>query len=250
MGGTYSVEATIEVKGLCKSYDGVKAVQNINFSVHRGEVFGLLGANGAGKSTTIECILGTKKQDAGTVSILGMSPMRDRKQLFEKVGVQFQELNFQDKIKVSELCEVTASLYKIPADYLSLLKRFGLSDKLKSPVNELSGGQKQRLFIVLALIPDPEAVFLDELTTGLDARARRDVWQSLSELKQKGVTILLTSHFMDEVEALCDKILILKNGETIFHGTVSEAVSKSPFEEFEDAYLWYTDEEEKRNEDI
>ncbi len=237
------MEATIEVKKLCKFYDHIKAVENINISIRRGEVFGLLGANGAGKSTTIECILGTKKQDGGTISILGMNPQKERKKLFERVGVQFQEANYQDKIKVAELCEVTASLYKTSLDYGALLKQFGLSDKLKSLVSELSGGQKQRLFIVLALIPNPEVVFLDELTTGLDAKARRDVWKSLSELKVKGITILLTSHFMDEVEALCDKIMILKKGESIFYGTVQEAIATSPYEKFEDAYLWYTDEE-------
>jgi len=237
------METTIEVKNLCKSYEHIKAVENINISVCRGEVFGLLGANGAGKSTTIECVLGTKKQDNGTISILGMNPQKERKKLFEKVGVQFQEANYQDKIKVAELCEVTASLYKTSLNYGSLLKQFGLSDKLKSLVNELSGGQKQRLFIVLALIPNPEVVFLDELTTGLDAKARRDVWKSLSELKAKGITILLTSHFMDEVEALCDKIMILKKGESVFCGTVQEAIVASPYEKFEDAYLWYTDEE-------
>ena len=237
------METTIEVKNLCKFYDNIKAVENINISICRGEVFGLLGANGAGKSTTIECILGTKKPDSGTISILGMNPQKERKRLFEKVGVQFQEANYQDKIKVAELCEVTASLYKTSLDYGTLLKQFGLSDKLKSLVSELSGGQKQRLFIVLALIPNPEVVFLDELTTGLDAKARRDVWKSLSKLKAKGITILLTSHFMDEVEALCDKIMILKKGESVFNGTVQEAISTSPYEKFEDAYLWYTDEE-------
>ncbi len=237
------METTIEIKNLCKSYDHIKAVENINISVYRGEVFGLLGANGAGKSTTIECILGTKKQDNGTISILGMNPQKERKKLFDKVGVQFQEANYQDKIKVSELCEVTASLYKSSLDYGALLKQFGLSDKLKSLVSELSGGQKQRLFIVLALIPNPEVVFLDELTTGVDTKARRDVWKSLSKLKAKGITILLTSHFMDEVEALCNKIMILKKGESIFYGTVQEAIATSPYEKFEDAYLWYTDEE-------
>lgn len=129
---------------------------------------------------------------------------------------------------MSELCEVTASLYKTSLDYDVLLKQFGLSDKLKSWVSELSGGQKQRLFIVLGLIPNPEVVFLDELTIGLDAKARRDLWKSLSELKAKGMTILLTSHFMDEVEALCDKIMILKRGKSIFCGTVQEAISVSP----------------------
>lgn len=241
------METIIEVKKLCKSYNNIKAVENINFSICRKEVFGLLGANGAGKSTTIECILGTKKQDSGTVSILGMNPQKERKKMFEKVGVQFQEGYYQDKIKVSELCEVTASLYKEPSDYVALLKQFGLHDKLKSMVSELSGGQKQRLFIVLALIPNPEVVFLDELTTGLDVKARRDVWNSLSELKAKGLTILLTSHFMDEVEALCDKIMILKNGKDIFYGTVKEAIEASPYDKFEDAYLWYTEEEENES---
>ncbi|MEM5770943.1 MAG: ABC transporter ATP-binding protein, partial [Bacillota bacterium] len=171
------------------------------------------------------------------------NPQKERKKLFERVGVQFQEANYQDKIRVAELCEVTASLYKTSLDYGDLLKQFGLSDKLKSLVSELSGGQKQRLFIVLALIPNPEVIFLDELTTGLDAKARRDVWKSLSALKEKGITILLTSHFMDEVEALCDKIMILKKGESIFCGTIQEAIATSPYERLEDAYLWYTDEE-------
>ncbi|MDQ0178416.1 ABC transporter ATP-binding protein [Bacillus chungangensis] len=244
------METVIQVENLSKSYAEIKAIQNVNISVYRGEVFGLLGANGAGKSSTIECILGTKKQDSGTVSILGMNPQAGRKHLFEKVGVQFQEANYQDKITVSELCEVTQSLYKSSLNYEDLLRRLDLSDKLKSQVNELSGGQKQRLFIALALIPNPEVVFLDELTTGLDVRARRDVWKCLSELKSKGLIIFLTSHFMDEVEALCDKITILKKGNIIFHGTVKEAIESSPFEKFEDAYLWYTEEEVTVNESI
>ncbi len=241
------METTIEVNQLSKFYAAVRAIENVSFSVCRGEVFGLLGANGAGKSTVIECILGTRNHDRGTVAILGMSPQKDRKRLFEKVGVQFQEANYQDKITVAELCEVTQSLYKTSQSYPDLLKRFGLSDKIKSPVSQLSGGQKQRLFIVLALIPNPEVVFLDELTTGLDTKARRDVWKCLSGLKEKGLTILLTSHFMDEVEALCDKIMILKSGKSIFYGTVQEAIAASPYEKFEDAYLWYTDEEGKEN---
>ncbi|MCL2108652.1 MAG: ABC transporter ATP-binding protein [Oscillospiraceae bacterium] len=240
------METIINVENLCKSYGDIRAVQNVNISVCRGEVFGLLGANGAGKSTTIECILGTRKHDSGNVSVLGLNPHieKNRKALFEKVGVQFQEANYQDKITVWELCEVTSSLYKTPASYQALLKQFSIEDKMKSPVNELSGGQKQRLFIVLALLPNPEVVFLDELTTGLDPRARRDVWKCLSELKSKGLTILLTSHFMDEVEILCNKIIILKKGNIIFQGTVNEAIENSPHEKFEDAYLWYTDESE------
>lgn len=234
------METVIKVEGLSKSYSGVSAIKNISILVERKTVFGLLGANGAGKSTTIECILGTKKQDSGTVSVLEMNPRIHRKRLFERVGVQFQEANYQEKITVSELCQVTQSLYKETVDYKELLEKFGLSDKHKSMVSELSGGQKQRLFIVLALIPKPEVAFFDELTTGLDAQARRDVWDCLSGLKEKGLTIFLTSHFMDEVEALCDKICILKSGKIVFSGTVKEAISSSPFEKFEDTYLWYT----------
>ena len=237
------METVIEVNKLHKSYDSVNAVNGISLTVNRGEVFGLLGANGAGKSTTIECILGTRHPDSGEVSILGMNPLKDRKKLFERIGVQFQEISYQDKIKVSELCQVTSSFYKNPADYLVLLQQFGLKDKKNSYVAALSGGQKQRLFIVLSLIPKPEIVFLDELTTGLDPKARRMVWKSLTDLKNKGLTILLTSHFCDEVEVLCDRIMILKRGEIAFYGTVSDAIFKSPFDHFEDAYLWYADEE-------
>ena len=164
------MKEVIKVEQLTKSYGNFIAVDNVSLSVSRGMVFGLLGANGAGKSTTIECILGTKNPDSGQVSILELNPKVDRKSLFEKVGVQFQEMNYQEQIKVSELCEVTASLYQNPLNYIELLMEFGIGDKQKSFVKDLSGGQRQRLFIVLALIPNPEVVFLDELTTGLDAR--------------------------------------------------------------------------------
>lgn len=237
------MQEIIKAKQLTKSYGKLLAVNNVSFSVSRGSVFGLLGANGAGKSTTIECILGTKKADSGQVSILGMNPSEDRKKLFERVGVQFQETNYQEQITVQELCEVTACLYKNAANPTDLLTRFGIADKQKSLVRDLSGGQKQRLFIVLALIPNPEVVFLDELTTGLDAKARREVWKILSGLKEKGLTILLTSHFMDEVEILCDEICILKQGKAVFYGTVEQAKEVSGCKKFEDAYLMLSGEE-------
>ncbi len=137
---------------------------------------------------------------------MGCNPKKDRHRLFQNVGVQFQEGGYQTEIKVSELCEETACLYEAPVDWKKLCEQFGIGNKIGNAVKSLSGGERQRLFIVLALIPNPELVFLDELTTGLDAKARRDVWKILSELKSKGLTIFLTSHFMDEVEALCDKI--------------------------------------------
>lgn len=244
------MQEVIKVQQLTKTYSKIAAVDNISFSVSKGAVFGLLGANGAGKSTTIECILGTKKFDKGEVSILGMNPIKDRKKLFQKVGVQFQESTYQDQITVAELCEVTASLYAEAASPTQLLREFGILEKEKNAVKDLSGGERQRLSIVLSLIANPEVVFLDELTTGLDAKARRQVWSILSALKKKGLAILLSSHFMDEVEALCDQVCILKKGKIVFYGSVPEAIEFSPHDRFEDAYLWYTDEEGKTDENI
>lgn len=240
----------IKVDQLTKSYGEITVLDNISLSIDRGMVFGLIGANGAGKSTTIECILGTKKADNGKISILEMDPLTNRKRLFEKIGVQFQEATYQNSITVKELCEVTASLYKKPKQPVMLLKKFGIADKQKNYVKDLSGGQRQRLFIVLALIPNPEIVFLDELTTGLDVKARREVWKILSELKKDGLTIFLSSHFMDEVEALCDCICILNKGKIVFYGSVNEAIKTSPYDKFEDAYLWYSDEEKDTDENF
>lgn len=234
------MKEVIKVSQLCKSYGEKPAVDNLNLSVKRGMVVGILGANGAGKSTSIECILGTKKADSGYVSICGMDPIKDRKKLFEKIGVQFQDSNYQSEIRVNELCEETACIYKNPANWRSLLNEFGIADKAMNQVKSLSGGERQRLFIVLALIPKPEVVFLDELTTGLDVRARREVWSTLEKLKDSGLTIILTSHFMDEVKVLCDEIIILNKGKTVFYGTVEEAIKNSPYDKFEDAYLWYS----------
>lgn len=236
---------TISVANLSRSFNGVRAVNDVSFSVRRGEVFGILGANGSGKTTTIECILGTQKADTGQISILGLNPKQSRKTLFEKVGVQFQENSFQDRITVLELCELTKSLYRAPMDYKILLERFRLTGKCKNLVSELSGGERQRLFIVLALIPNPEVLFLDELTTGLDSKARREVWNYLRAFKNEGVTILLSSHFMDEVEALCDRILILKMGEMVYCGTVQEVIESGAYASLEDAYLAFSGEENK-----
>ncbi|MDO4269178.1 MAG: ABC transporter ATP-binding protein [Eubacteriales bacterium] len=237
------MQEALKVERLSKSYGNQLALDNLNLCVRQNSVFGLLGANGAGKSTTIECILGTKKADSGIISVLGRDPKKDRRNLFQEVGVQFQEGDYQPEIKVSELCEETACLYKSPADWKSLCEQFGIGDKVSRAVKSLSGGERQRLFIVLALIPDPQLVFLDELTTGLDAKARRDVWKILEGLKSNWLTVFLTSHFMDEVEALCDEICILKNGRAVFYGTVAQAKEQCGCEKFEDAYLVLSGEE-------
>ena len=186
-------------------------------------------------------MLGTKQADNGTVRLLGQDPKKHRRTLFERIGVQFQEGDYQKEIKVSELCEETASLYRKSADWRKLCEQFGIGDKANAAVKSLSGGERQRLFIVLALIPQP--VFLDELTTGLDAKARRSVWKTLEHLKKQGLTIFLTSHFMDEVEALCDEICILKKGTAVFRGTVEQAKKQCGLEHFEEAYLQLSDEE-------
>ena len=233
----------IFVEGLTKAYNGKTVLDHLNLSVKSGTVFGLLGANGAGKSTTIACMLGTKQADCGTVRLLGQDPKKCRRALFERIGVQFQEGDYQREIKVSELCEETASLYRKSVDWRALCQQFGIGDKVNTPVKGLSGGERQRLFIVLALIPQPELVFLDELTIGLDAKARRSVWKALEHLKEQGLTIFLTSHFMDEVEALCDEICILKKGTPVFRGTVEQAKTQCGCERFEDAYLQLSDEE-------
>ena len=233
----------ISTQGLTKTYGRKTALRDLSLSVERGTVFGLLGANGAGKSTAIECILGVRGMDAGQVRLLGQEPRHGRGALFQKIGVQFQEGDYEREIRVRELCEETACLYESPADWRALCCQFGIGDRLDAPVRSLSGGQRQRLFIVLALIPRPQLVFLDELTTGLDAKARRGVWKQLETLKAQGLTIFLTSHFMDEVEALCDKICILKKGNAVFQGSVEEAKRQCGCARFEDAYLMLADEE-------
>ena len=233
----------IHVEHLTKAYGGRVVLRDLCLSVPGGTVLGMLGANGAGKSTAIECMLGVRRADGGTVTLLGRDPRRRERALFERIGVQFQQGDYQQQILVGELCEETACLYRRPAPWRALLAQFGIGDKEKSAVRSLSGGERQRLFIVLALIPQPELVFLDELTPGLDARARREVWAALEGLKRRGLTMVLTSHFMDEVEALCDSVCILRKGKTVFQGTVGQAKRQCGCERFEDAYLALSDGE-------
>jgi len=234
----------LTVKKLSVTYGTKEAVDNISFSIKPGEVIGILGANGAGKSSTIAAVLGIEKSNYEELTMLGKSPILHRKEVFQEVGVQFQETNFQEGLTVCEACEQWESLYKHTADVPLLLQTFGLVGKETQLVKTLSGGERQRLAVLLALISNPKLVFLDELTTGLDTKARRLLWKQLLAMKEKGLAIVLTSHYMDEVEALCDKILILKEGKTVFHGTIQEVIHVSKKATLENAYLYYAGEED------
>ena len=237
-------EPPVSARNLTKSFSGRRVVDDLSFDAQKGEVFALLGHNGAGKSTTIDLILGLKAPEAGTARILGMDAAKHRKQVFERVGVQLQNTRYQPGITVEEACIEYASLYAAPADYPQLLERFGLGTLRKSFVSKLSGGERQKLSVVLALIGSPEIVFLDELTTGLDVVARREVWRTLKQLKGQGLTIFLTTHYMEEAEALCDRVCIIKSGKKVTEGTIDEVITASGQKNLEDAYLFFMGEEE------
>lgn len=237
-------EPSVSVKNLTKSFAGRAVVDDLSFDVQKGEVFALLGHNGAGKSTTIDLILELKTPDRGSAKILGMEAAKHRKQVFERVGVQLQNTQYQPNITVEEACIEYASLYAAPADYPQLLEQFGLGTLRKSFVSKLSGGERQKLSVVLALIGNPEIVFLDELTTGLDVVARREVWRTLKQLKEQGLTIFLTTHYMEEAEALCDRACIIKSGKKVAEGTIGEVVAASGQNDLEEAYLFFMGEEE------
>ena len=237
-------EPAVSVRKLTKSFSGRRVVDDLSFDVQKGEVFAMLGHNGAGKSTTIDLILGLKAPERGSAKILGMDAAKNRKQVFERVGVQLQNIRYQLNITVEEACIEYASLYADPANYPKLLERFGLGTLRKSFVSKLSGGERQKLSVVLALIGSPEIVFLDELTTGLDVAARREVWRTLKQLKDRGLTIFLTTHYMEEAEALCDRVCIIKSGKKVTEGTIDEVITASGQKNLEDAYLFFMGEEE------
>ena len=204
--------AVIEVSDLHKEYGPKVAVDNVSFTVQRGEIFGILGPNGAGKTTTVECVVGLRKPDRGRISVLGLDPQRDHGELRELVGVQLQDGQLPDKLRVSEALDLYASFYRRPADAGELIERLGLGDRRDAAFAKLSGGQKQRLSVALALIGTPKVAVLDELTTGLDPAARREVWGLISEIRDTGVTIVLVTHFMEEAERLCDRVAVIDNG--------------------------------------
>lgn len=234
----------VNVLNISKYYGNKSVVKNVSFVIKKGECFGILGHNGAGKTTIVEMILGLKKiEKGGTIQLLGNDMHVRRRELFNLVGAQLQDSSYPYKIKVKEACEERAVLYNCEIDIETQLKLFSLFDLKNREVESLSGGERQRLSILLATIHDPAVLFLDELTTGLDAVARREIWKYLNGLKNKGTTIILTSHFMDEVEALCDSVMLLRNGEILIQGKVDEVIQATPYKTMEEAYLWYMGED-------
>jgi ABC-2 type transport system ATP-binding protein len=217
----------IQVSGIRKTYGRTVAVDEVSFEVSEGEIFGLIGPNGAGKTTTMECIEGLRRPDRGTISVLGLDPLRDVYKLQDRIGVQLQQAQLQKRIKVWEAVDLWASLYQKKAiDAEHLLEQLGLTDKRGAWFMNLSGGQKQRLFIALALINDPEVVFLDELTTGLDPQSRRAIWDLVRGIRDRGKTVFLTTHLMEEAERLCDRVAIIEHGRIIDIDSPNRLVDK------------------------
>jgi len=212
----------IEVDRLTKRYGATVAVDDVSFTVAEGEIFGLLGRNGAGKSTTVDLVAGLRAPDQGRIRVAGLDPRRDRQELHHLLGVQLQESQLPDRLTVAEAMRLYASFYRRPADIAGLLAQLDLTDKRNTAYRRLSGGQKQRLSIALALIGRPRIAILDELTTGLDPVARRDTWQLIDDIRNQGVTIMLITHFMDEAERLCDRVAIMRDGRLAALGTPAE----------------------------
>jgi ABC-2 type transport system ATP-binding protein len=216
----------IQVSGIRKTYGATVAVSDVSFEVSEGEIFGLIGPNGAGKTTTMECVEGVRRPDRGAISILGLDPFRDVYQLQNRIGVQLQQAQLQKRIKVWEAVDLWASLYSKAVDGDRLLEQLGLATKRNAWFMTLSGGQKQRLFIALALINDPEVVFLDELTTGLDPQSRRAIWDLVRGIRDHGKTVFMTTHLMEEAERLCDRVAIIEHGKIVDIGSPAELVGR------------------------
>ncbi|MET8862045.1 ABC transporter ATP-binding protein [Nonomuraea sp. NPDC004580] len=236
----------IEVNALVKRYGGLPVVNEVSFSVAEGEIFGILGPNGAGKTTTVECVEGLRRPDGGSIRVLGLDPVKDRKELSHLVGVQLQQSLLPENIKVAEALDLFASFYRTPKDWRALLEEWGLAEKRQAKFGSLSGGQKQRLFIALALVGDPKVAFLDELTTGLDPAARRSTWELIKRVRAAGVTVVLVSHFMDEVEELCDRVAVFDRGRIVALDSPANLISNvdadqhlrfRPLAPFDDALL-------------
>ena len=209
------MDRVIEVENLRKAFGSTVAVSGISFHVDRGEIFGIVGPNGAGKTTTVESVVGLRRPDAGRVAVLGLDPHSQRSRLSQRIGVQLQHSALPDRLKVWEALDLYASFYRRSVDWRPLMDDWGLDDKRDTEFAKLSGGQKQRLFNALALVNDPELVFMDELTTGLDPQARRRSWDIVRSIRDRGTTVVLVTHFMEEAERLCDRVAIIDRGSIV-----------------------------------
>src|SRR5512136_1647323 len=225
------MDTIVQVEGLHKVYGATVAVEDVSFEVKEGEIFGMVGPNGAGKTTTIECLEGLRKPDAGTVRVLGADPQQAGQTLCLRAGMQLQQSNLPDRMKVREALDLYASFYPNPVDWEELLTQLGLEEKRNAAFSKLSGGQKQRLFIALALLPDPQLVFLDELTTGLDPQARHAIWDLVRDMRRRGKTVILSTHFMEEAERLCDRVAILDRGKIVALDTPASLIRSLGAEE-------------------
>ncbi len=227
MAGSSSNPVLVQAEDLRKRYGTLEALAGVSFEIRQGEVFGLLGPNGAGKTTTIEILEGLRQPDSGRARVCGLDPSREGKELKEKIGAQLQATVLSDKIRVEEALELFQSFYRRRVGVESLLERFGLAEKRKTFFEHLSGGQKQRLALALALVNDPELVLLDEPTVGLDAAVRRDIYALIERFRAEGRTVLLTTHYIEEAERLCDRVAIIDHGRVIALGTPRELVARS-----------------------
>jgi ABC-2 type transport system ATP-binding protein len=210
-----SADTVISVRHLAKAYGGNVAVADVSFDVAAGEIFGILGPNGAGKTTTVETLQGLRTPDAGDISILGLDPRRDAAALKRRIGSQLQESALPDRIRVWEALDLFASLTPGSVDWRAVMAEWGLADRPKAQFGSLSGGQRQRLFVALALVNEPEVVFLDEMTTGLDPAGRRVAWELVRRIRERGANVVLVTHFMDEAEALCDRVAVIAEGRVV-----------------------------------
>jgi len=217
----------IEVRNLAKRYGNQDAVRDVSFTVEAGEIFGIVGPNGAGKTTTVESVSGMRVPDSGTIRVLGLDPRRDRAELRRRLGIQLQESQLPDRLKVWEALDLYSYFYDEPADWRRLMADLGLSEKRNTVFGKLSGGQKQRLSIALALVGNPEIAILDELTTGLDPQARRDTWQLIRAIRDRGVTVVLVTHSLEEAERLCDRIAVIDTGRIVALDTPAALVSNA-----------------------
>lgn len=219
-----ATETVVSVRGLTKSYGGRVVVDDLDLDVRAGEVVGLIGANGAGKTTTVECLQGLRTPDGGDVEVLGLDPVRDADRLRPRIGSQLQSSGLPDRLKVQEAVALFAGPRATDAD--ALLEQFGLAHRRRYPFGGMSGGERQRLFLVLALLNRPELVILDELTQGLDPAARREVWSAVATLRDAGTTVLLVTHELDETEALCERVVAMKDGRVLDQGAPADLVAR------------------------